>query len=189
MGRPKLTLDLGGKSVLARLAEALDLPEIAERVIVIRQGDRDLAEHAASHAELTCVCSETDPPDMRASVVCALAAIRERFAPQGDDCWMLVPADHPCLDRNVLQQLVEFWHRKSPQILVPTHRGRRGHPTLFRWSLAVEVDRLPAETGLNTLLRQHAAAVVELEVDAPGILTDLDTPADYERLCREFDSA
>lgn len=186
MGRPKLTLDLGGKSVLTRLVDALSLPEIVERAIVIRKGDDDLARLAQSLSGLTIVRPEVDPPDMRASVTCALNEIRERFAPSAADGWLLVPADHPCLNQRVLRKLLDAWTRDRPKILVPTHDGKRGHPTLFRWSLAAEIDRLPPDTGLNLLLRQHADDVVELECDEPGILTDLDTPEDYDRLRSEF---
>ena len=41
---------------------------------------------------------------------------------------------------------------------------------------------LPAETGLNLLVQNHADEVVELPVDDPAVLTDLDTPADYDLL-------
>ena len=41
---------------------------------------------------------------------------------------------------------------------------------------------MPPHLGLNAYLRQHAAGTLELPVDDPDILLDLDTPADYERL-------
>ena len=46
-----MTLDVGGKSVLARLVDALNVPEIAGRVIVIRENDTTLRQHARSFRE------------------------------------------------------------------------------------------------------------------------------------------
>jgi molybdenum cofactor cytidylyltransferase len=65
-------------------------------------------------------------------------------------------------------------------IWAPAASGRRGHPVLFPWPLAAELDRLAANEGLNALLARHRVHTVEAE--ARTVLEDLDTPADYERL-------
>jgi molybdenum cofactor cytidylyltransferase len=127
-----------------------------------------------------------DPPDMRSSVQCGLEFLEERFVPAADDGWLLIPADHPVLEPAVLDQLLRRWSRGDCRILVPTFAGRRGHPTLFRWELAAQVEQLPADQGLNRLVREHAAEVVELPVEQSSILLDLDTPEDYAALCARF---
>ena len=38
------------------------------------------------------------------------------------------------------------------RLIVPTCRGRRGHPTAFAWKHALEVERIPADSGLNWLI-------------------------------------
>lgn len=186
MGQPKLTLELGGQTVLSRLAGALNQPEIVSRVIVIRSADAELTRHAESLKSLTILHPKADPPDMRQSVQFALDDIQRRFAPSDDAGWLLVPADHPCLSPQVLRRLIDGWIAESPEILVPTFQGKRGHPTFFRWRLAAEVRQLPADRGLNQLLKQHAGTVRELPFEDPGVLADLDTPEDYNRLQRRF---
>jgi len=143
------------------------------------------AEVLAAGGEV--VGPEIDPPDMRASVECALDAIRRRHSPGPDDGWMLIPADHPVLDEEPLDLLIDCWKSSDDLILVPTYQNRRGHPTFFRWKLADEVAALPPDCGLNTLLKNHSDEVAELPVDHPGVITDLDTPGDYERLKRRWD--
>ena len=95
---------------------------------------------------------------------------------------MLIPADHPVLDRGLIESLIAEWDRERSTILVPRAGDRRGHPTLFRWSLAREVNRIPPECGLNWLLTEHADEVRELLVTGDSAVTDLDTPEDYARL-------
>ena len=89
---------------------------------------------------------------------------------------------YPVLDPAVVDRLVTAWTEAPTPILVPTHNGRRGPPTLFAWPLADEVAAIPAGHGLNWLVKQHAPSLRELPVPTPDILTDLDTPEDYERL-------
>jgi len=183
MGRPKLLLPLGGKTVLARTLEALAIPEVAARIVVVRPDDDELADAATASAALV-VRPPLPPPEMRASVEHALREIEARFTPDPSDGWMLAPADHPVLDQAVVERLWQEWRDRRPPILVPTCAGRRGHPTLFRWDLTPAIFALPPDRGLNQLLRDHQADVRELAVDAPSILVDLDTPEDYAALCR-----
>ncbi len=123
---------------------------------------------------------------MRASVEWGLRTIPERFAPQPDDGWLLVPGDHPVLDGSVVGDVIQEWSARRPAILVPTHQGRRGHPTIFSWRLAAEALALPRDVGLNELVRRHAGDVVEWESPSDAIRLDLDTPEDYERLRPRF---
>ncbi|MCY2963904.1 MAG: NTP transferase domain-containing protein, partial [Planctomycetota bacterium] len=123
-----------------------------------------------------------DPPEMRDSVQAALDWLDREFHPAPNDGWILSPADHPLLVPDLFRRLVERWNPGDCAILVPEFEGKRGHPVFFRWTLAAEVARLRADQGLNALVRCHADDVVALPVTDPGILVDLDTPADYDRL-------
>jgi len=63
-------------------------------------------------------------------------------------------------------------------ICVPCHRGRRGHPVAFGARFLPELAALDGDRGARGLLQRHAAAVRELIVDDPGVLRDVDRPAD-----------
>jgi molybdenum cofactor cytidylyltransferase len=189
MGRPKLLLPLGGKTVVARLLAALDHPAVAGRFVVVRADDAELraAVEAAGGAP---VVPTDDPLDMRASVEHALAAIAARCRPEEFDGWLLVPADHPVLEPEAVAAVIAAWRAATAagarDVIVPTHGNRRGHPTAFPWPLAERVAGMPADQGLNWLLRHGGVSVRELPVDTPAILTDLDTPTDYARLQARF---
>ena len=70
--------------------------------------------------------------------------------------------------------------------MVPTFHGRRGHPALLSWEHVARIRKLPADQGLNAYLRQHVDVTLEVPVDFADILTDLDTPEDYEQLRRRW---
>jgi molybdenum cofactor cytidylyltransferase len=79
--------------------------------------------------------------------------------------------------------------RKEPgKIVVPTHNGRRGHPTVFAWKHAAGIDQIPDGQGPSAILKRHAADVLEVAVSSDSVLLDLDTPSDYEKLCAKWDS-
>ncbi|GAB4150620.1 MAG: nucleotidyltransferase family protein [Planctomycetaceae bacterium] len=188
MGQPKLLMDLAGQTVLSRFLDAMSHPQLETRAIVIRKDDYALLQHVGQFENLLVVTPDVDPPDMRASVQAALQEIRQRFAPKPNDYWVLSPADHPLLDNEILKKLWKTCLEEQPFILVPTFQQKRGHPAFFRWSLMYEVFSLPADRGLNQLIRDHAESVLEIPCQKPGILFDLDTPEDFERISRQFES-
>ena len=61
----------------------------------------------------------------------------------------------------------------------PSHRGQRGHPVGFRADLLPRLALLSADEGARRLLGQPGLRLVEVE--DPGVLLDIDTPADLDR--------
>jgi molybdenum cofactor cytidylyltransferase len=196
MGQPKLVMDLAGKTVIERLLTTLSHPAITETVVVFRQGDSDLSEALSSlpfsgvnpSSRIYTVQPEVDPPDMRTSVEYGLEAVRSRHSPQPDDGWLLIPADHPVLDHDVLAELIEAWQTTDEEILIPRHGGKSGHPTFFRWSTANRLAEMPDDKGLNWLRTAPGIRVRELPVSSDSILLDLDTPEDYQRILLRAES-
>jgi molybdenum cofactor cytidylyltransferase len=163
------------------LLAALTRPEIAAVCVVVRRDDVALRDEIVRCGGWV-VSPEVDPPDMRSSVEFGLQSIAERFFPGPDDGWLMLPADHPVLEPAVLTELLTVWQRDRPRFLRPTYQGRHGHPLIARWDAVPLISALPADRGLNQLLRAQAMEVVSVPVNHPGVLTDLDDPADYERL-------
>ncbi len=186
MGRPKLTLDLAGRPVIARLLDALDHPAIAATTVVFRRSDEELRD-ALQPFDIVAVQPSHDPPDMRSSVGHGVATIRSRYAPEPEDTWILIPADHPVLDADVISELVNEWKTSNADMMVPVHDGKRGHPTFFRWTLANRLSEIPDGQGLNWLRTLNGVTVCEHPIGSDSILLDLDTPEDFQRLHSLFD--
>jgi CTP:molybdopterin cytidylyltransferase MocA len=163
------------------MLSALQRPEIAATIVVIRPDDEPL-RMAVTECGATPLQPDVPPPEMRQSVEHALRHIEAQFHPRPDDGWLLAPADQPLLDPAVVTRMITEWRRSPGNIVVPVYRGRRGHPTLFPYRLAAEVFNLPADQGLNSLLRAHATEIVQIDTDSPAVVADLDTPEDYSRL-------
>jgi molybdenum cofactor cytidylyltransferase len=189
MRQPKLALPLGGKTVLEHVLAALRQGGVDQTLVVLGPHVRDLVplvRGAGAHAHV--LAQET--ADMRATVEGGLCCLESLFEPDSADAWLVAPADHPTLDPTVVAQLLEA-HSREPRatIFVPSYQGRRGHPILLSWSHVTAIRELPPQLGLNTYLRQHPHLTCEILVDSAEILRDLDTPEDYERLCREWRGA
>ena len=179
MGTSKLLLPWQSSTVIEQLIGTLTRPDITAVAIVIRPDDHALRDVVQRTSALA-IIPDHEPPQMRDSIEIGLRAIRERFAPTDDDGWLLIPADHPLIEPEVLDGLRSRWSRGDCDVLLPTFGQRRGHPALLRWSLAARIEQLPRDVGVNALLRSSPSLVTEWPTDCESVLADLDTPEDYD---------
>ncbi len=182
MGRPKLSLPLGGQTVLGQVVAALRQGGVDAVLAVVGPHDPGLA--ALAEAAGACVLRLPEATaDMRATVERGLRLLEERFHPRPDDAWLLAPADHPALDADVVRRLwAAYAARPSQSIMVPVHDGRRGHPTLIAWRHVSGIRAHPGGKGIDDYLRSRPEQILEVPAPSAAVLWDLDTPEDYERL-------
>jgi molybdenum cofactor cytidylyltransferase len=182
MGRPKLILRVGGRTVIARVVSALRDGGASPVVVVSPPADAPGATALRSEAEAEgaeVIVPGERPADMRTSVERALAHLG-----QGDlltSTVLLAPADSPGLTSVTVARVVQAVNERPDSIVVPIVNGRRGHPVALPWKVAQRIPTLPDGVGVNALLALCAKAIFEVEVDDPGAVSDLDTPEDYER--------
>ena len=182
MGRPKLLLPLGETTVLEQVLAAVRSARVADVLVVVAPDADALANLAATSGAHVLRLGE-DTPDMRATCQHGLAWIDEYLHPAPEDAWLLLPADHPTVQPEVVRALLAAAQENADKtIIVPTHQGRRGHPTLLRWSHAAGIRALAPEQGLNAFIRARTGETLELAWPSDEILRDLDTPEEYQRL-------
>jgi len=95
--------------------------------------------------------------------------------------FFVVPGDMPLVRSSTFVRLIAEWDARPGGILYPCHEGHRGHPPLITSGYIPEILRQTPPGGLRELLGRHAADARNIEVADPGILTDLDTPQDYQQ--------
>ena len=127
MGRPKLALPLGNRTVIERVVVALREGGV-ERVLVVVGPHVPELVSLASAAGSDVLALPESTPDMRVTVERGLAWIAERYDPAPNDCWLLAPADHPAFSPAVVSQLLNAATDSSCSVIVPVHKGRRGLP-------------------------------------------------------------
>jgi CTP:molybdopterin cytidylyltransferase MocA len=151
---------------------------VADVVLVVAPGDEALA--AWGRAAGPRIAANPRPEDgMLSSILAGLAALGGPGAVAASGRPVLVcPADLPGLSPATVAAVLAALG-SGACLAVPVHRGRRGHPLGIAPRLVAEVEGLDPAVGLRQLVARHAAEVVEIPVDDPGAVADLDTPEDY----------
>jgi molybdenum cofactor cytidylyltransferase len=80
--------------------------------------------------------------------------------------------------------VVETWQRSRAPIVRPAFGARRGHPVIFDRAVFDELRRAPVELGARAVVSAHYEEIVNVPVEDPGCVVDIDTPDDYQRAVR-----
>ena len=97
------------------------------------------------------------------------------------DGWVVALGDMPRIQPATIRAVVAAMERGAG-IVVPVFAGERGHPVAFSRRFRVDLLALTGDAGARAVVASHAASVLRLEVDDPGVLQDLDTAEDARRL-------
>jgi molybdenum cofactor cytidylyltransferase len=173
-GPYKMTLPLGDKTVIAHSIEGMY--SIVDRIwVVVGWNAAQVREALSAYDRVEIVLNERFREGMFSSVKAGIARVR---APR----FFLLPGDTPLVGPAVYQRLLAV----RGDIVIPTFRGRSGHPVLMRSQLIPEILAQPERATLRDFIETQSKITVE--IDDEGILLDLDTPEDYAMLrarCRE----
>jgi molybdenum cofactor cytidylyltransferase len=177
MGRLKQLLPWGETTIVAAAFDALAGHCDAGMVLVAGE-DADAVGGALSGRTFQLVRGDSDAEQIesaRQGLRCALELPRvERV--------FLHPADHPVIPASVLDALLA--RAEAGTALIPTCRGRGGHPVLIPAGIAASiVSWTPGKGGggLRAYWETHPHLVRRVEFpEAPGLIMDLDSPEDYE---------
>lgn len=99
-------------------------------------------------------------------------------APADADAFVVALADMPGVSASLVTTLLARWAAGRERIVVPVHRGHRGHPVILPARFRPELLALSGDVGARGILRAHADAVEEVPVDDPGVLFDVDLAHD-----------
>lgn len=177
MGRDKALLTFHGKTFLETLVENLSAAGIEKIVVVLGHHAAEI-QNTVRLAGANVVVNR----DYRFGQTSSLQAGLRAVEADPPDAVILCLVDHPVISAKVIRMLIERFERTHPSVLIPTHKGERGHPIVISRQLFAELLSLPPDAAANTVIRKYRPATEFVEIADPGILVDVDDPKAYARL-------
>ena len=178
-GRPKAALQVGGVSLLERLAIALREAGVDDIAVVLGPYPQTLVPLAQRCGARVLHAPPGTP--LAASQRLAAQAHMERWP--GHDMLVLL-ADLPLLTSAHIAWLLKAWHQRPTKThaQIPVVDEVRGHPLILSWQAVQAVAAMPAHQGIRDWLHSHPEQVRPLPTPERAYTTDLDTPEDVEAL-------
>lgn len=142
-------------------------------IAVVRPGDDTLADALAAAGATVVRCPRADE-GMGASLAWGVGASAD--APG----WIVALADMPWVAADVIRRVADAI-AAGASIAAPFHRGERGHPVGFASVHRNALLALGGDEGARSIIASHRHEIVHIDVDDPGVLRDVDLPADLDR--------
>lgn len=172
MGRDKLGLPWRESTVLATTLSRWEaVPEFDGILLVRRNGDQ-----RGQRGRVQTLVNPDANEGMGSSL--RLAA---RSLPPSAEAVVVGLADMPEIASTTISALVAAWRPLGPRgIVSPVFHGQRGHPVVFGAHHFAALRELSGDQGARLILKQNSVNLSLITVEDPGVVLDLDTPADLE---------
>ena len=181
-GHPKALLLWQGETFLAGILKACLAAGIERRVAVLGHHADRILEHVNLEG-VTVVHSTELAAGPIGSIRAGLASVA-RHPVDGILVW---PVDRPHVQVATITALCAVQTANDHPIIIPRHAGRRGHPVIFRRAVFDELLNAPDGEGARAVVHKDPSRVLELEVDDPAVIQDVNTPDEYQDLVRRAD--
>jgi molybdenum cofactor cytidylyltransferase len=175
MGVQKLLLPFGGKTIIAHIVDQLLLSTVDEVYVIVGHKAESIRAELSDRA-ISILNNPNYKTGMLSSVRCGLQQL-----PENCRAVMVVLGDQPSITTGLIDKMLQSFTTTEKNILVPLHKGKRGHPILFSSHYRDEILAQYGDVGLRGLLYSHSDDVLELDVPTSSVLCDMDYPEDYRR--------
>ncbi|WP_133647021.1 nucleotidyltransferase family protein [Paraburkholderia flava] len=167
--------------LLARLPEGMSvahesahrLLRVVSKVIAVVRPGSDALARELNDAGCVVVFSAAAERGMGASLAAGVEASDDA------DGWVVALADMPRIAQATIEAVAKALGAGAP-LVAPFYRNQRGHPAGFGNAHRAALLALDGDAGARALFASQA--VTRVDVDDPGILRDIDTPADLQAL-------
>ena len=177
MGRPKALLPIDGQTFIERIVAALKQSGL-ERIVVVLGCNADEMRAKIEYLPIEIVVN----PDYQLGQLSSLqVAIRHLESDPNCDGMMVHLVDHPYIDAALVGVMMRGFDDSKKLIVVPRHRGKRGHPVIFSRKLFQELLDAPMDQGAKAVVNAHLGDTLEIDTEDEGITLDIDTPELYRR--------
>ncbi len=174
MGRTKLLLKWGQRTIIEKSVDILLASKIDELIVVLgHQAQAVLRKLGARR--LKTVINHQYRMGMSTSIRRGLGEV----SPEAEAI-LIALADQPFVETDLIDHLIDI-HRQNPHgIVLPSYKGERGHPVILdRFRYGEEMGNLTGDVGCKPILNRHPEDILEVEVKSEGVIADIDSWEEY----------
>ena len=175
MGQAKLLMPVAGRAIVRHAVEGV-LAGGVDSVWVVTGPDGGPIEAALAGLDVQIVVNPAPEEGQAGSVRAGIAAL-----PAPVDTALIALGDQPALEPSIIPALLAARRTSTRPIVAPRYRDGQGNPVVFKREIFPELLRLTGDQGARPVIQKEPARVEWVELDLP-MPSDVDTPADYEKI-------
>ncbi len=173
MGTQKMLLPFGESTIIETVIDHV-LNSNVESVLVVVGANHENIREVVDVLPVDVCYNENHESGMLSSVLCGFNAL-----PEDTGTALIFLGDQPGIPPLVTNTVIDAYNNSLHGIVIPVYNHRRGHPLLVDFKYKREIEKLDFESGLRSLMHHFPNDVLEVDVNEPGILMDIDNKDDY----------
>jgi molybdenum cofactor cytidylyltransferase len=175
MGTPKQLLPWGSTFILQQVIDNAAASHLEQIILVLGCRAGEIADQINVSPKTRVVINNDYREGMSSSVKCGIEK-----APVGAAAFMLLLGDQPFIVPAIINRVLDEYQKNKYGIVIPVYNGKRGHPVIFDAKYKAELLAI-ADRGAKAVVNNHLYDILEVPLEVPEILTDIDTPQDYRK--------
>lgn len=180
MGRPKALLPMDGVPFIERIVRALRQTRLGQIIVVLGHHAGEM-EKAIARLPVTVLINKDYKKGQLSSLAAAIRAVEAEKERKDVDGMLVHLVDHPFVSPALVEHMIDRFYESKKLIVVPRHKGRRGHPVIFSSRIFPELLSAPLDQGAKAVVHAHRDETLEIETDYEGVIIDIDTPEEYRK--------
>jgi len=194
--RHKLLLPLDDRPVLTHVIEATLASQARPIVVVLGHQAEQVRSQMATYVEHPAITLIENPDylqGMSTSMRIALEVLifhgyKNSDTRQEVDSALILLGDQPLITPQIIDALIDAWHKTGKRIVAPLYAGKRGNPTLFAASLFAELQEVSGDEGGRSVLALHKEELETVELGNETASYDVDTWEAYQQVVEAWQS-
>ena len=175
LGENKLTKDVKGIPLIKCALNNILKSHVNEIIIVLGYQNETIEKIIGKTNRIKFVFNSNFETGMASSIKKGINNLSEKTT-----AFFISLGDMPSISYDTYNQLIKCY--KSKKAIVPMFKGQKGNPVLFPKSFTKKILSIQDDSGAKKILEINKKEVLNLEINDPGIIKDLDIPNDFNNL-------
>jgi molybdenum cofactor cytidylyltransferase len=180
----KLSLPWGRETVFKHCFNTLLRSEAAEIIVVLNKHNEEMKDwfdkrSASATKKVSVTVNLRYRRGMSTSIHQGLRVLNS-----GSEGILISLGDQPLLKTRTINALLRAFQQRKEGIVVPSFRGKMGHPVIFHRMFRKELLKLRGDSGGKPILAKYPRKIKMIPVRSEGVIKDIDTRQAYQQALR-----
>ena len=185
MGANKLFLPWGRKTVFEHCFNVLLRSKIEEVIVVLSDRTKEIRSQFEKRSSFPGKrVKVTMNPNYKRGISTSIRRGIQAIDPRSQGI-LIALGDQPLLKTRTVNTLIDAFCEGREGIVVPSFRGKEGHPVIFHRRYEKELLKLKGDVGGKSILRRYPRGIKVVRVKSEGVVKDMDTWQQYKNGLRK----
>jgi molybdenum cofactor cytidylyltransferase len=171
IGKPKLMLEIGGKSFLSVIIERIKIAGIDDVICVVSEKTYEWAKDNVSEIKFAINPNPVD--GMISSVFYGMQKIKKCNGV------FIIPVDHPFVEVKTYKILFDEFCKNGKMIIKPKYKDKSGHPVIIPYELLNSITKNNFSSGLDEVIKKSGYKQMYVEINDKSILKNINNREDF----------